>query len=104
MEGGLGGAVCFCGGDGSALSEVGGLLILSGGVGTGFWASREAVSSSIVLNSPEATVGNVSNGVSGIADFDTMGKFDVNISPSTGLSTNSTSESRRFIASGVAFS
>jgi len=77
---------------------------LRGGIDTGFWASRVAFSSRIVLSSPEAIVDNVSNVVTGIGAFDMMGKLDVNISPNTGLSRKSISESRPFIRGGVTVS
>ena len=77
---------------------------MRGGLDTGFWASRVAVSSRIVLKSPEVIVDNVSNVVGGVGAFDMMGKFDVNISPNTGLSRKSNSSSRPFIRGGVTFS
>lgn len=100
----FGGVICFGGGDGFSSSGVGGLTILRGGVESDFWASRNAVSSRIVLNSPEVIVRNVSSVVTVIVALDITGKLDINISPKTGLSRNSASESRRFITSGTIFS
>lgn len=104
VKGSFGGGVGLCREAGISVFGVGGLTISRGGVDPDLLASRAAVSSRIVLNSPEVIVGNVSSVVTGMAAGEMTGKLDVNISPKTGLSKNSTSESRRFIIGMPVFS